>query len=272
MKNLCIGAGLILVLAAAACGGGDDTTQGEGSSPEVSVQRGAGLAAIPALDAAQAASGALPGITVIGSAQAKTEPDGAIVRLTVGADEFGAIGPGGVSMEIVEEDDLNPVAEALQEEGVAEDDIFVDTFVSGSYGPYGIGAAQITFHWSSPRDLKSVLDVAQAAVRRETDYQIQSLETLFTIEDCQSLEEQARSAALDDVRERAQDLAELADLTLAGITAISEVPSFTFAGGVPGGCAALQQLPPFESFSSSEGNSPSEVTVTVNLQVTFAVQ
>jgi uncharacterized protein YggE len=253
MKNLCIGAGLILVLAAAACGGGDDTTQGEGSSPEVSVQRGAGLAAIPALDAAQAASGALPGITVIGSAQAKTEPDGAIVRLTVGADEFGAIGPGGV-------------------EGVAEDDIFVDTFVSGSYGPYGIGAAQITFHWSSPRDLKSVLDVAQAAVRRETDYQIQSLETIFTIEDCQSLEEQARSAALDDVRERAQDLAELADLTLAGITAISEVPSFTFAGGVPGGCAALQQLPPFESFSSSEGNSPSEVTVTVNLQVTFAVQ
>jgi uncharacterized protein YggE len=272
MKYLCIGAGLILALAIAACGGGDDTSQGEDSSQDVSVQRGAGLAAIPALAAAQGGSGALPGITVIGSAQAKAEPDGAIVRLTVGSDEFGVIGPGGVRLEIVEEDDLQPVAEALQKEGVAEDDIFVNTFVNGSYGPYGIGAAQITFHWSSPRDLKSVLDAAQEAVRRETDYQIQSLETLFTVEDCLPLEEQARSAALDDARERAERLAELADLTLSGITSVFEVPSFTFSGGALGGCAALQQLPSYEWFSSSGDNSPSEVTVTVNLQVTFAIQ
>jgi hypothetical protein len=174
--------GAILVLAIA-CGGGDEPDGEEASSQEstsenVLLGTDSGQASALAsygmtqgLSGALAAS-ALPGVTVVGNGEAKAEPDGAMVRLTVGSDAA-FYDTGAPTFDFVKEKELQPVVKALQDEGVSKDDISVSTFAQGMYDPYSGGAAQITFLWPRPAEMEAILEAAQEAIRRETDYSLQ---------------------------------------------------------------------------------------------------
>lgn len=287
MKTLFLVATLSIAIIGVACSGDSDNqaAQQEDSNsgqqgPTLTTQSGSSAFAaygdtgnngLGFLGTAQTAS-ALPGITVVGYAESKAAPDSAIIRLTVGSSmeplSFGSSGP---QLELIAEEDLEPVVKALNDAGVSSDDISLNTFAPSNYGPYGAGAAQITFRWSQPDDISSIVQAAQDAVRRDTQYALQNIGVTFTLTECQPLEEDAQRLALSDARNRAERLAAMADVSLGDITAISEAAGFSY--GVSSGCAALEHAAsPYYSLDYPVSNSPSEVTITASLQVTFAIR
>ena len=274
---------LLTLMLVAACGGGDDNSQPratpadedsvdlEGSS---SFSSGGSLIGVTGADPSNAtnASASLPGITVIGYGDATAKPEEVLIRLTIGQGDFGVISGSDIPrLELIDQAEMQPVIEALKGQGVDEGQISVNTAVNSPYG-FGGGAAQVTFRWGKPDDLKSIFDVAEDTVRQETDHGLQNVEALFTLKECEPLEQQASSAALEDARRRADRLAQQAGLKLGAITSISEVSSAGSLYGGPSGCGALEELPSFEFPTSSGNNSASEVEVDVSLQVTFALQ
>ena len=278
MARLSLAVLLTACLLAAACGGDgdnkpsspktDDSVQLEGSSSSLGfVDTGTGVGA----NAANA-SGSLPGITVIGYGDATAKPEEVMIRLTIGQGEFGGFSSADtVRLQIIDKAELQPVIEALKKEGVDEGSISTNTLVNSPYG-FGGGSAQISFRWNKPDNLKSLFDVAEDTVRQETDHGLQNVEVLFTVKDCQPLEEKAWSAALEDSRRRAERLADLAGLELGNVVAISEAASPASIYGAASGCAALKELPSLDFASSSGTNSASEVEVDVSLQLTFALK
>ncbi len=93
----------------------------------------------------------LPGVTVIGYGDAAAKPDEAIVRLTIGQGEFGFSSSDDPRLQLIDQNELKPVTEALKKQGVDDKTIEVNTLVSSPYG-LGQGSAQITFRWSrAPR-------------------------------------------------------------------------------------------------------------------------
>lgn len=274
-------AGAILVLAVAC--GGDSESNGEDSSSQgrsfEDIGVGAdsvGVAAYTGWEMTQNVSGAqanstLPGVTVVGAGEVKAEPDRVRVRLTVGSGED-YFDSGLPSLEIVKEEDLEPVVKALKDEGVSEEDISVNTFAQNEYSYFGAGAAQITFLWPRPDELETILETAQEAIRRKTDYSLQNLEVMFTLSECEPLEEKAEEAALEDARRKAKRLAGMADLSLGDIIAISEASGLLGLSIGLSGCDAYDEFASFDYYPAEGFSSPSEVTVSVTLQISFAIQ
>jgi hypothetical protein len=216
----------------------------------------------------------LPGITVTGYGDATAEPDAAVIRITAGSGSssisFGSSDT--FRFELIDEREVQPVVDMIRGKGVAEDDISVTTSTSSQFGPFEGGAVHITFRWVNPKDIKSILDAAEDTLRQKTDHELQNVEVLYTISDCEPLENNATEAALEDARQRAERLAKLSGASLGGIIAVAESPAASIYGlPVQSGCDAVQELPPTDFGSRLAGNSASEVEVDVSLQVTFAI-
>ena len=217
-------------------------------------------------------SSSLPGLTVVGYGDATAKPDEAIVRLTIGQGEVGFSTSDSPRLQLIDEAELKPVTEALKKQGIDDKTIEVNTLVSSPYG-LGQGSAQITFRWGKPDDMKSILDLAGNTVRQNTNQGLQNITVLFTVKDCEPLEQQSWSAALDDAKNRAERLAKIAGLQLGNIVAISESPGPASLYGVASGCAALEELPATDLASASfSKNSATQVEVDTSLQVTFALK
>jgi uncharacterized protein YggE len=212
----------------------------------------------------------LPGLTVVGSGEAKGTPDQVILRLTVGSgNEFS--GPGGVADEPIEEAEIEPVVAALREAGALEGSISVNTYAPSPYGGFG-DAARLTLTWPRPHDIDKAIDAARDVVRARTRFGLQNAETLFTTKNCASLEEKAWKAALADARRRAGRLAALTEAEVGPVISLSEeaaVASPYFDSGLQG-CRALRELPPPDFGVSLGEGTPDAVTVNVSLRVTFA--
>lgn len=225
--------------------------------------------------APQAATGALPGITVTGYGDATAEPDAAIIRITAGSGSssisFGSSDT--FRFELIDEAEVQPVVDTIKGKGVRDEDISVTTSTSSQFGPFEGGAVHIAFRWGNPEDIKSILDAAEDTLRQKTDHELQNVEILYTISACEPLENKATEAALEDARQRAERLAGLSGANLGGIIAVAESPAASIYGfPVQSGCAAVQELPSPDFGSGLTGNSASEVEVDVTLQVTFAIE
>jgi hypothetical protein len=119
----------------------------------------------------------LPGISVVGQGEAKGAPDSVLLRLTVGTgNEFS--GPEGVSADPVEESELEPIVQALEEAGAPVSSISVNTYAATPYSGFG-SAGQISLTWTRPREVDRAVEVAQDVVRAKTRFSLQSVETLF---------------------------------------------------------------------------------------------
>jgi uncharacterized protein YggE len=211
----------------------------------------------------------LPGITVVGSGDVEVKPDVALVRLTVGSGSRFDSSEG--SVQLIDEQELEPVVKALTDAGAPKDDIYVDTFSGSTYGP-NEGAAAITVKWSRPQEVKKILATAQRAIRKETAFNLQNVAVVFMRDDCDGPEENAMRAALADARKRAERLASLSHAKLGRLIAVSEATS----GGAltpftTQRCGAAELLAPGLFEYQAAAATADEMTVNATLEVTFAV-
>ena len=211
----------------------------------------------------------LPGITVVGFGEVEVKPDVAVVRLTVGSGS--SFSGSDETVELIDEEELKPVVEALVDAGVSEDDVYVNTF-SSPYGP-SENAALITFKWPKPQEVEDILRTAQDAIRKQTKYDLQGVSVTFGRDECEGPEGEAMDAALVDARKRAEKLAALSDAKLGTLIAVSEAGSGGYLTAfAPQRCGVDEQLSPGLFEYQSIGGTADEVKVTTALEVTFALE
>ncbi len=234
------------------------------------------------------------GITVVGQGQASAKPDAVTIRLFIGSEgQFGLRGPVPVppppspdseavvpefepmrpEFEFITREDLEPVLQALRVRGVADQDIVVSP-LGENFGPSP--STEVVFPWPRPSDVAQALEVVQEALREESRLSLQRVSTIFTVNDCEALESQAREKALLDAKALAEDIARKAGVQLGSIVTIVEFPAvpFSFLVMLPGGsCAELESGSQafFTGAPSATVNSPSVVEVSTNLQVTYGL-
>lgn len=217
--------------------------------------------------AAQTPAGTPPRtITVVGEGKVKVKPD---------------IAQAGIGVEIINGDvkqasdeataAMQKILDVLKAQGVAENDIqtsFFNIWVERPYAPDGSQSTQTIYHVSNTvnvtiRDLSKVTTTLGAAIEAGANT-INSIN--FNIAEPAELQGQARQKAVDDAKAKAQELAGLNGVTLGEVVSVSEVvqgpgPLFdtaSYAQGVGGGGVG-----PI---------SPGEIEVTIQLQVSYAIQ
>jgi uncharacterized protein YggE len=206
-------------------------------------------------------------ITVVGQGEAFGEPDMANVQ--VGVEIFA---------ETVEEATaenqaiLDRIMAALEEQGIAPEDIQTANYNLwaeqnyGESGFEGVSGYRVSNQVNvTVRDINGLGDVL-AAVTEAGANSIQGV--YFSVADPAALEAEARAAAMENARIRADELAGLAGLELGEVKVVSEV-----TGGLPisplgtGGGLAFD-----EAAVSKPGISPGQLSFQVQVQVTFSAQ
>lgn len=243
-KNLMIVIALLLVALLAAC---QPTTSAPG--------------------AAQAATES-KGITVVGRGEAFGAPDRA--EINVGVETFA---------ETVEESTsqnqttVESIMEALEAEGIAREDIQTSNYnlwaeqIYGDRGPEGIAGYRVSNQVRVViRDIEQVSDVIAAATGAGANniYGVS-----FSVADPAALEAEARTEAIANARERAESLAELSGVELGDIVVISEVI------GQPGAMPYVERAMgggAMAEGAAGPGISPGQLSVGVEVQVTFAIR
>lgn len=231
--------------------------------------------------AAPPAHEALPipitGITVLGYGTAAAAPDS--VRVTLHIGEEPTYGPGGPEMSIIDPADLEHVRDLLVEKGIEESVIEVNFLSrSYSYGPSNYGGA-VTFSYSELDNLRTLLQTLLDEMKARRGPAIQGAGIVFLVEDCATLEKEAMKNALNDARQRALQMADLLEMSLGHIIAVSEDVLPSSAARPAGGCIAFNGqrtsggYTAYTSLGSAGSltNSPSKVEVAIMLKATFAL-
>jgi hypothetical protein len=217
----------------------------------------------------------LPGITVIGSGEVEVKPDTALVRLTVGSGSgvvSGSVFPGnrGQTVQLVDEDKLDPVVDSLVDAGAPRDEIYVDTFGGSNFGPDN-AAAVITLKWPRPKDVRELLRTAQRAISKETDLSFEDVAVALNREDCDDPDEKAANAALVDARKRAERLASLSHAKLGKLIAVSEATSTSYLSVFTQQRCGVDTIAPGLLEYQAGAATADKMTVSTTLEVTFAL-
>lgn len=245
-------------LVAAACGGGDSVQAVPGNGDAGAT---GGLAALQ-----NGAGGQLQGIAVAGRGVITAEPDTASLSLgvTVFADTV-------VAARAQAAEAMNDLLESVKGNGVLSDDIRTTQFTINPEFDYSrSGEPRITGYRVTNtvsvkvRNLDSVSDVIDDAVLAVGD-PIRIGGISFTVDDPTPFLSQARAVAIGNAQTKAQELADLADVTLGKPFAISES-----SGGGPSSVF-------FEAARVAGDNAvtpiqPGQLELTVNVQVVYAIQ
>lgn len=243
----------LVALLAVACGGASDSAAG---SPSDSGEAAAALLA----DGDE-----VGGISVSGQGVAVAEPDVASLSLGVStlADSARQARDDAAAR-------MTDLIASLKDNGIVEDDFHTSQFsiepeidhrpdgeqVIRGYRVSSVLAVKV-------RDLDRVGEVIDDAVEAVGDaVRVQGVS--FSLDEPAALESEARARAMADARAKAEQLAELAGVTLGKPTAISE----STAGGPP---------PIFRDFAAAEADvqttpiSPGQLEITVTVQVNYAI-
>jgi hypothetical protein len=180
------------------------------------------------LVAAQGASPALAGISVVGSGEATAPADTATINLIITEANFGppTIPQPGVVPGERERTAVAPIVASLVDAGLAEDAI--DVIVGASivdFGTYaGPAMAVIRFTVDGPKidQLNDLMDGATAAAADERLF-IGRTTAVYGVDDCASLKNDAREMAVADARQQAETMAGYLDVSLGGIIASRDV-------------------------------------------------
>ncbi|HLF25473.1 MAG TPA: SIMPL domain-containing protein [Anaerolineae bacterium] len=206
-------------------------------------------------------------VTVVGSGSASAAPN--LATAQIGVDTQAASPEEATSQN---ETQMQAVLAALQEAGIAEEDIqtaYYNLYAEQRYEP-GSGAptGEFTYRVSNSvsvklRDLDQVGAILSDAVTAGAN-NISGV--FFSIEDTTALQAEAREKAIADARTRAQSLAQLSGVELGEIVVVSEVitggPGPIIydrgAAGLGGGGGAPIQ--------------PGQLEVSMQVQVSFAIE
>lgn len=203
-------------------------------------------------------------ITVIGRGEAFGEPDQA--NVSVGVEIFAK-----TVEEATSENQaiLDRIMEALEEEGIAAEDIQTSNYSlwaeqrHNEEGFQGITGYRVSNQVNvTVRDINS-LGVVLAAVTEAGANSIHGVH--FSVSDPAALEAKARALAMEDARARAQELSGLAGLELGAAKLISEIigqpPIMPMRAGADFAIA--------ESAIAEPGISPGQLGFQAQVQVTF---
>ena len=152
----------------------------------------------------------------------------------------------------ITEEDLEPIIEALAAGEVDRKAIHVETGPTRS-GWYGPGGALVEFSLDQP-DAGRVTDLVTAAVAAAEDagLLVQHAGVAYDLADCSALLRQARQAALDDGRDRAEEFAGLLGVDLGAVVQLSDYGSFgPFPAVDGGGCPPAESS--FVTFDPASG-------------------
>ncbi len=198
-------------------------------------------------------------ITVIGRGSASARPDLALANLGVEtfADTVG---------KAVEENNarMTAILARLKELGIADKDVQTSNFSINlerrDYEPSGGTYRVSNMVQVKIRDVKRVGEIIDAVVGAGVN---QVWGVSFAMDDQNAFEAEARAKAMEDARKRAEALADLANVEVGEVLKVDEnwMPMPIFGGGAGAAGDAM-----------ATAISPGEVTVSYQVQVTFAIQ
>jgi uncharacterized protein YggE len=249
----------IPALLAAACGGTGDA----GAAP-------ASTNVVPKADAAavaQSNSATLDqGIVVSGVGTVTAKPDTAVLSLGVST-----LASTAIQSRDQAASSMTKLVDSLKANGVQEKDIATTQFslnpeynYSGS-SPRLTGYRVANFVSAKVRNVDHAAETLDAAVNAVGD-DLQIGGITFTVDDPSALASQARAAAMNDARSKAQQLAEEGGVTLGRPTSITEVSS---PAPTPVNYDLRQAA---VAGAASSVVEPGQQEITVSVQVTYAVQ
>jgi uncharacterized protein YggE len=207
-------------------------------------------------------------ITVVGEGKVKIKPD--IAQINIGIEIVG---------DTVEEassqtaDTMDAVLATLTAQGVEEKDIQTSGYsvwVERPYGPEG-PTGDALYHVNNTvsvtiRDLDTVGTILDAAIEAGAN---NIYGVTFSLADPSPLMSEGREKAVADARSKAEDLAQLNNVTIGEVISISEVIA---AGGYYAG--GFRGLAVAEGMGGGGGGpiSPGELEMAVQLQITYSIQ
>jgi len=260
----------------------------------------AGMSGPLALEGAFAplAQGVAAGLTVQGFGRATTPADSARVQFVVtqGRDFYpeplpaeprpvpeevpGEIAP--VSPPPVIEEDLGALVDAIEGEGVSEDDIEVTIYPGGGYyGPYGPETtARVTVTLRDVDKVGPVVEAGTTAVELLTVTSsrdangtlfLQNIGVSYRVDDCDALLDEARGAAIEDARDNGEGLADALGVSRGALLAAWE---YSYDPTGYSACAEdSYSYDPYE-YEGPPYNpaAPAEVQIVSNVSLTYAIQ
>jgi uncharacterized protein YggE len=250
-KNLLVVAGLALVLTAVGL---------TGCSPSDTAGAAAALETVNV-------SSQQAGIWVTGQGKVSTAPDVATVRLGIEAQEQTVAEAQARAAEA-----MNKVEDALTGAGVAAKDIQTQYFSVHQVTRWDrdteqetvIGFRVVNTVAAKVRDIDRVGEVLDAVIAAGGDLtRIDGIS--FSVDDPTAFHEQAREEAMQDARDKAEQLARLAGISLGQATYISE-SSF----GVPTPYPMSGAMRSFDE-AAVTSISPGELDITLSVQVIYSI-
>lgn len=204
-------------------------------------------------------------ITVIGEGRILVDPD--IAQVTLGVENFASdVQTAANDTEAI----MSNLMTTLNTQGVAEKDIQTSNYsiYTERYGDPAEINSEVNYRFSNNvtvivRDLETIEAVLGAAIEAGANsiYGVS-----FNVAEPAELRKQARAEAVEVAQAKAQELADLNGVTVGEVISISEV--------VNGAGAFMNSL----TLKASEGLggggpiSPGELQLTVQLQITYAIQ
>ena len=210
---------------------------------------------------------ALPGtFTVVGEGKVTLEPD--IARVSIGVE---TVTP--TVQEATEQNraTVEAVLAALVEQGIAEEDLQTSGFsvYAERFGPEGpLEEGDVRYRVSNNvsvtiRDLENVGTILDAAIEAGAN-NIYGVE--FALDDPNVAESDARAAAIEDARAKAEELSQLTGIPLGEIISVSEIV------GMGGGYYAGNFAEQARAFGGGGTPiTPGQLDLVMQLQVIFAI-
>lgn len=206
-------------------------------------------------------------ISVTGSGEASGAPDQAQISVGVQTVETTVVDASRANQAIVER-----IMAALEKHDIDDEDIQTSNYSiwpRQQHDPRQSGEVTITgYHVSNMvsvtvQDIDNVGEIV-AAVTNAGANSVHGIS--FAVKDTDALEQQARKAAMEDARRRAQSLAELAGVQLGDILTIST----SSGGGYPSPMMARQSMA--IDAAPAPGISPGQLSYSVQIHATFAIR
>ena len=205
-------------------------------------------------------------ITVVGEGTVTIKPD--LARANIGVEV--------AANSVVDASEQNKVAlesvlNALREQGIADEDIQTTAFsvYADRYGPDGpLSNEDVTYRVSNNvtvkiRDLDKVGEVLDAAIAAGAN-NIYGVD--FALEEQTEAQSQARAEAVADAAAKAQELADLAGVTLGPIVSVSEIIGSS-AGVYLGTMARAEGLG-----GSASPISPGDLEISQQIQAVYSIE
>lgn len=226
------------------------------------------------------------GITVIGMGQASAAPDSTIIQVTLsGAEMYGPpILQPGSTPGATERAAVQPVVDALMNTGIDEADInvvvtpFIGNPYSGMYGPVS-AYIQVTIDEPTSDRIAGVMNAVTVGAA-ESRMPPPGFNVMHQLDDCSTLQQEARQAAFDDATRLATVEAGIVGVTLGDVVAVRDsmsVPTFStdpFMGySADGSCTfsgTTNVYGPYGPMPYDMSDDP-EITVYAATEVTFSI-